>query len=397
MHFLKTINNCNQITIFTKLKTILESVMIIKKTCFCLILFLLISKGNAQTKAYVIHTVAFYNFENLFDTINDPITNDEEWTPTGDQHWNTKKYHQKLENLARVLSEIGTSENPNSPTFIGGVEIENQGVLEDLIKEPKLIDKDYGIIHFDSPDKRGIDVALLYQKKQFQPTSYINVPLYVYKGAQPVKENSKTDSSENLETEDVIQVSTKNHRIYTRDQLLVTGFLNGEELHIIVNHWPSRAGGEKKSSPYREAAGALNRKIIDSLQHINPSAKVITMGDLNDSPFNNSVKKALGAKGKIQEVNQLGIYNPFEEMANKGLGTIAFRDSWDIFDQVMVSESLLQKDYKTYQYWKAGIYNKPFLIQKSGKYKGYPLRHSLTEIGFSDHFPVYIYLIKEKK
>ncbi|WP_348824074.1 endonuclease/exonuclease/phosphatase family protein [Flavobacterium aestuarii] len=367
-----------------------------RKIYFYLILLLII-KGNAQTKSFVIHTVAFYNFENFYDTINDPSINDEDWTPKGNQHWNTKKYRQKLENLARVLSEIGTSENPNSPTFIGGAEIENQGVLEDLIKQPTLIDKDYGIVHFDSPDKRGIDVALLYQKKQFQPTSFSNIPLYVYREAQPLKEEAKTEASENIETEDIIQINTNNHRVYTRDQLLVTGFLNGEEIHIIVNHWPSRAGGEKKSSPYREMAGALNRKIIDSLQHINPNAKIITMGDLNDSPFNKSVKKALGAKGKIQDVDGFGIYNPFEEMANKGLGTIAFRDAWDIFDQVMVSGSLLQKDYNTYQYWKAGIYNKPFLIQKSGKYKGYPLRHSLTEIGFSDHFPVYVYLIREKK
>lgn len=357
----------------------------------------MIAKSNAQSKTFVIHTVAFYNFENLFDTINDPITHDEEWTPTGTQHWNSKKYRQKLENLTRVLSEIGSAENSNGPTFIGGVEIENRSVLEDLIKQPKLIDKDYGIAHFDSPDKRGIDVALLYQKKHFQPTSFSNIPLYVYKKAQPVLEESKADATENLETEDVIEVSTKNYRVYTRDQLLVTGFLNGEEIHILVNHWPSRSGGEKKSSPFREAAGALNRKIMDSLQRINPNAKIITMGDLNDGPFNNSIKKALGAKGKIKNVQALGIYNPFEEMANKGLGTIAYRDAWDVFDQVMVSESLLQKDYKTFQYWKAGIYNKPFLMQKSGKYKGYPLRHSFTEIGFSDHFPVYIYLIREKK
>lgn len=367
------------------------------KIFFCFILFLFISRSSAQTKAFAVHTVAFYNFENLFDTINDPVTNDEEWTPKGDQHWNSKKYRQKLENLARVLSEIGTAENPNSPTFIGGAEIENRSVLEDLVKQPKLIDKNYGIIHFDSPDKRGIDVALLYQKKQFQPTSYKNIPLYVYKKEQPKKEILKEEAVEDSEAEDLIQTSTKNHRIYTRDQLLVSGFLNGEEIHIIVNHWPSRAGGEKKSRPYREMAGALNRKIIDSLQRIHPNTKVITMGDLNDSPFNSSVKKALGAKGKIQEVKPFGIYNPFEEMAKKGLGTIAFRDAWDIFDQVMVSQSLLQKDYNSFQYWKAGIYNKPFLIQKSGKYKGYPLRHSLNEVGFSDHFPVYIYLIREKK
>lgn len=371
--------------------------MTFKSFCLYLILFFILSKSSAQSKVFTIHTVAFYNFENCFDTINDPITNDEEWTPTGKQHWNSKKYYQKLENLARVLSEIGTGENPNSPTFIGGAEIENRGVLEDLIKQPKLIDKNYGIVHFDSPDKRGIDVALLYQKKHFQPTSFNNIPLYVYKKEKAIKEVDKIDTPDNLQTEDIIEVSTKNHRIYTRDQLLVTGFLDGEEIHIIVNHWPSRSGGEKKSSPYREAAGALNRKIIDSLQGINPNAKIITMGDLNDSPFNNSVKKALGAKGKIQEVSSLGIYNPFEEMANKGFGTIAYRDAWDIFDQILFTQSLLQKDYSKFQYWKAGIYNKPFLIQKSGNYKGYPLRHSLTEIGFSDHFPVYIYLIKEKK
>jgi predicted extracellular nuclease len=197
-------------------------------------------------------------------------------------------------------------------------------------------------------------------------------------------------------TDDMLQTNANNHRVFTRDQLLVTGFLDSEEIHIIVNHWPSRSGGEKKSSPFREAAATLNRKIIDSLQHINPKAKIIILGDLNDGPYNKSVKVALGAKAKKSEVTPLGIYNPFEEMAKNGLGSIAHRDAWDIFDQIMVSQTLLQTNYTTYQYWKAGIYNKPFLIQQSGQYKGYPLRHSNTEIGFSDHFPVYIYLIKEK-
>lgn len=359
-----------------------------------LILFFFQATLIAQQKNYVIHTVAFYNFENLFDTINDPVTNDEEWTPAGLQRWTSKKYHQKLENLARILSEIGSSENPDSPTFIGGSEIENRGVLEDLIKQPKLINKDYGIIHFDSPDKRGIDVALLYQKKQFQPTSFSNIPLYVYRDDTKSKEVTKMEFDE--KTDDILQISIQNHRIYTRDQLLVTGFLDGEEINIIVNHWPSRSGGEKKTSPYREAAGVLNRKIIDSLQRINPNAKVITLGDLNDGPYNRSVKIALGAKAKKADVRPLGLFNPFEEMAKKGMGTIAFRDAWDIFDQIMVSESLLKLDKASFSYWKAGIYNKPFLIQTSGQYKGYPLRHSPTEIGFSDHFPVYIYLIKEK-
>ena len=151
-----------------------------------LLLLLVFLRPNcfAQQKNYRIHTVAFYNFENLFDTINDPATNDDEWTPKGAQHWTSKKYHQKLENLSKVLLEIGSAENTNSPTFIGCSEIENRGVLEDLIKQPKLIPKDYGIIHFDSPDKRGIDVALLYQRRlvlfnRAQLAAYVLVLLLV--------------------------------------------------------------------------------------------------------------------------------------------------------------------------------------------------------------------------
>jgi len=350
---------------------------------------------KAQSKKYSIHTIAFYNFENLFDINNDSNTNDKEWTPNGAQNWTKEKYEQKLKNLSRVISEIGTPENSNAPTIIGGSEIENRTVLEDLIKEPKLIPFDYGIIHFDSPDKRGIDVALLYQKKYFRPTSFSNIPLLIYKNQSVPKEQNKENTDDELEIK--TEKATGRNRVFTRDQLLVTGFLEGEEISIIVNHWPSRSGGEKASSQFREAAGRLNRKIIDSLQRINPAAKVITMGDLNDGPFNKSIKIALGAKAPKKAVPEFGIYNPFEEMANKGMGTIAFRDSWDIFDQIMITETLIKPDFSTFMFWKANIFNKPYLVEQSGQYKGYPLRHSLTQVGFSDHFPVYIYLIKETK
>lgn len=367
--------------------------MKIKNLIALFVVLFAINLGNAQAKKYIIHTVAFYNFENLFDTINGPNM-DEEWLPNGVQNWTGKKYKQKLENLSRVLSEIGTGENHNSPTFIGGAEIENRGVLEDLIKQPKLINSDYGIIHYDSPDKRGIDVALLYQKKHFKPTSYVNIPLMIYK-----KQEAKIKKKEEEEaTDDKVEVDNSSERVYTRDQLLVTGFLDGEEVNIIVNHWPSRSGGEKKSSPFREAAGALNRKIIDSLVKINPNAKIITMGDLNDGSYNNSVKVQIGAKLKKTELKAAGdIYNPFEQMAKDGNASLFYRDAGDIFDQIMVSEPLTRNDYSSFRYWKAGIWNKPYMIQKTGQYKGYPLRHSMTEIGFSDHFPVYIYLIKEIK
>jgi hypothetical protein len=356
---------------------------------FLIFFFSITSFG--QAKKYVIHTAAFYNFENLFDTIDDIYTNDNEWTPNGTQNWTTEKYNQKLQNLSKVISEIGKPENPNAPVLIGGSEIENRGVLEDLVKQPGLLSFDYGIIHFDSPDKRGIDVALLYQKKFFKPTTFSNIPLYILKNKNVEKEEEKNEDLQNEET----TIKKENNRVFTRDQLLITGFLEGEEVSIIVNHWPSRSGGEKATSEYREAAGKLNRKIIDSLQQINPNAKVITMGDLNDGPYNKSIKVALGAKAKKSEVLEFGTYNPFEEMAKRGMGTTAFRDSWDIFDQIIITESFIKPDFSSFKFWKAGIFNKPYLIQNSGKYKGYPLRHSTNEVGFSDHFPVYIYLIKE--
>lgn len=338
------------------------------------VVLLLVNTAFAQEKKFKVQTVAFYNVENLFDTINNADVNDEEYTPTGTNRWTLEKYKKKLANLSRTIAEIGTGDQQkDAPAVIGVAEVENRGVLEDLIKQPLLISKDYGIVHFDSPDRRGIDVGFLYQKKHFKPTSYINVPLIIY------------------------DQSDKTKRIYTRDQLVVTGIFDGEEMSFIVNHWPSRSGGEKKSSPNREAAGRLNRKIIDSLYTINPNAKIITMGDLNDGPYNKSIKVEIQAKAKKEEVKERGMYNPMEEMANKGIGTLAYRDAWDLFDQMILSEPFIRKDYTSYRFWKAGVYNKPFLTQTTGQYKGYPLRNSNGEVGFSDHFPVYVYLIKEVK
>ncbi|MCF8321693.1 MAG: endonuclease/exonuclease/phosphatase family protein [Flavobacterium sp.] len=367
------------------------------KNSFIILFFLWgILEFHGQSGKFMMHTVAFYNFENLFDTINN-ANNDDDWTPKGNERWTSKKYNQKLKNLSRVLVQIGTNDqHKQAPTFIGGSEIENRGVLEDLVKQPQLVSSDYGVIHYDSPDKRGIDVALLYQKKYFKPTSFINIPLLIYRNKEA--DYKKKSIEETDDENDIDKNETDNlKRVYTRDVLLVTGFLEGEEINILVNHWPSRAGGERKSSPFREAAGKLNKKIMDSIYKMNPKAKIILMGDLNDGTRNQSIKMGIGAKSKKSDVRQFGIYNPFEQMEKEGNATLYYRDSGHIFDQIMVSESLIQKDYSRFQYWKAGIFNKSFLIQKTGQYKGYPIRHSANEIGFSDHFPVYIYLIKEIK
>ena len=347
----------------------------ISRSVFTLVILLTTSIVIAQgKKEYKIHAVAFYNLENFFDTEDDPITFDDDRTPKGKDHWTQEVYADKVKNMARVISEIGMDFTKNSPTVIGVAEVENRKVLEDLANENSLKAKDYGIVHFDSPDRRGIDVALLYQKKLFKVKSSKKHTLLLYD-------------------------QDTNTRIYTRDQLLVSGYLDGNLIHIIVNHWPSRRGGEARSRYKREKAATLNKKIIDSLFAINPYAKIITMGDLNDNPNNTSVKKILDAKSSKKEVVIKGLYNPMARLAKKGMGSLAWQDRWSLFDQIIVSKSLLDKEYSSYRYYKAGIYNAAYLITPNGTYKGYPFRSfsngSYTE-GYSDHFPVYITLIKQK-
>lgn len=351
-----------------------------------IIIFLLLLFCNnslpAQEKQYKAYTIAFYNVENLFDTINDPGKGDDDFLPRGANAWTGEKYRQKLVNIAKVLTGIGSGQNTETPAVIGLCEIENRRVLEDLIRQPELLGKEYGIIHFDSPDSRGTDVALLYSKKHFRPSSYKNIPLIIRDTlAKQEKPKGKKKAAPT--------------GLFTRDQLLVTGHLDGEEVHFIVNHWPSRYGGEKKSRPNRLAAAALNKLIVDSLYRKNPQAKIITMGDFNDGPEDESIAVSLGAKGYKNKVAPGGLFNPMFEIGRKGTGSVAYKDGWDVFDQVIVSEPLLGKDYSSLRYWKAGIYNPDYLVSQSGKYKGYPLRNANGEAGYSDHFPVYIYLVKE--
>ncbi len=319
---------------------------------------------------YKVRTIAFYNAENLFDTINDPKTWDDDRTPEGKDGWTGERYMKKLHHLAKALSEIGAEVTGTSPDIIGLCEVENYQVLEDLTTLTNLAKMDYGIVHVDSPDERGIDVALLYKRAVFIPEHFKNYPLYLY--------------------------DEEGSRDYTRDQLLVSGWLDGEEMHFIVNHWPSRSGGEERSRPKREAAAGLNKKIIETIRAVNPQAKIISMGDLNDDPHNSSLKKVLRVEGKKDAVGETGLYNPMEEMAKKGYGTLAHSDSWNLFDQLFFTAPFL-KDTTGYRYWKAGIFNPRYLVTNSGTFKGYPFRTYSGPIytgGYSDHFPVYIFLVK---
>ena len=326
-------------------------------------------------KQYFINTIAFYNLENLFDTEDDPITFDDDRTPNGKDHWTEEVYLAKLNNMAKVLSEIGSDQTDAPPVIIGICEIENRKVLEDLINQEILLPHDYGIIHFDSPDRRGIDVAFLYRKQLFTPTYYKAYELIIY------DDHDKTK------------------RIFTRDQLLVTGMLDGEKIHFIVNHWPSRSGGETRSRSKRIKAAKLNRNIIDSIFSEEPYAKIISMGDLNDDPTNSSIKNYLKTKRNNEDVKMKELFNPMENMYLRGIGSLAWRDSWNLFDQMIVSSELLKKQYSSYRFYKAGVYNKTYLSNRYGRYKRYPFRSFTNEGptgGYSDHFPVYIYLIKER-
>jgi hypothetical protein len=313
--------------------------------------------------------VSFYNLENLYDTINDPLINDEDFLPDGAYAYTTKIYKEKLHKLASVLSKLGKDENPEGFAVCGLAEIENEGVLIDLAKQPELIDRNLKIVQFNSPDARGIDVALYYNPKLFKLL-----------GAQAIPLDLPNDGS---------------GKEKTRDILWVTGRLKGEVVHIFVNHWPSRRGGEAATAPKRNLAAKTGKRIMDSLVKADPSTKFITMGDLNDDPNNESITKYYNAKSKIKDVKPGAMYNPFTSFYNQGIGTMAYQDAWGLFDQILVSHTFVDKKTSGLKFKEAVVYNRSFLIEKFGQYKGYPKRSfvgSLWNEGYSDHFPTLIVL-----
>lgn len=339
-----------------------------KKIITGLCLLLLLSTTIIAQQKKGIYAVAFYNLENLFDTQKDTAILDDEFTPTGANQWTEAKYKKKLANMASVISKLGREHCPAGIAAIGVSEIENRRVLEDLIKTGDLANMELDIVHYDSPDRRGIDVALLFNPKLFQVTSSQVYPF----------------------------VLANDTAFKTRDILLASGTLSGDPFHIIVNHWPSRRG--EKSSELRKYAASINKHISDSIYNDNPQAKIVIMGDMNDDPTNKSCQKALNAKKKKENVEAGGLFNTMWAFYDKGIGTLAYKGQWNLFDQIIISQSLLNKDYSSLTYWKAEIYNRSYLIQTEGRYKGYPLRTFSNNTfinGYSDHLPVLIYLVKD--
>lgn len=328
---------------------------------------MLVSTASAQNSSRKVQVagIAFYNWENLFDTIpNNPEGRDLEFTPGGPRQWDSRKYKEKIHNLAFAISKFATKTTPYGPALIGVSEIENRSVMEDVVKQPELKPWNLKVVHHDSPDARGVDVGLLYNPRYFKLENVTNHRLT----AVPFR---------------------------TRDQMCVVGSLLGQRIAVIVNHWPSRLGGQERSEPNRVAAAELCRHIADSLWAVDPAMGVIIMGDLNDDPMDKSCAVVLGAKKDAKGLEAHGFFNPWWKKLDDGIGTLAYKSSWNLFDQIIVSGNLVDGPDTRWQFFEAKVLNFDFLKDTEGNRVGYPKRtYSAGSYlgGYSDHFPTEVFL-----
>ncbi|WP_298474801.1 endonuclease [uncultured Maribacter sp.] len=314
-----------------------------------------------QKKEPQLYTVAFYNLENLFDTVDDEKTLDDDFTPTGYKKWTKKRYHKKLFKLAKVISKIGYESANTPPVLVGIAEVENEEVIKDLLYTEPLRDIDYGYVHYDSPDERGIDTGLLYLKSNFEVIHSEPVTLLIH--------------------------NLKGVRDTTRDILYVKGILNGEVVHLFVNHWPSRRDGSSETDYKRVEAAKTVRKVMTEIEEAEVDPNYIIMGDFNDNPSSESIQTL------IKDTN---LYNPMEKLHTPShKGSTNYKKSWSLFDQIMVSHNFFNYEKGTHSFAHANIFDDTFLTEFKGKYKGSPYRTyagSKYLGGYSDHFPVYIQL-----
>lgn len=303
------------------------------------------------------NTVGFYNIENLFDTVDDPTINDEDFLPNGRNQWSDERYQQKLSNMASVIAAMNVD-------ILGLGEIENRKVLEDLVQHPALLAKRYQIIHFDMNDGRGIDVALIYKPSVFKPFKTVRIPI-----RDPEEPTFRT-----------------------RDILWVKGLFQKDTLHVAINHWPSRSGGKEDK---RLLAGAALRHTVDSVLSKNADAKMVMVGDFNDDPNNKSIKKILLAKN---DTEQDVLFNTSEATFKKGFGTLSYNGIWNLFDQIIISSNLLggRQHFVPESFT---IFALPTMLESKGKYIGTPKRTfrggEFDPEGFSDHLPVFITIVKQ--
>ncbi|MBA2611705.1 MAG: hypothetical protein H0U95_07035 [Bacteroidetes bacterium] len=324
-----------------------------------------------KDKKYFTSAIGFWNVENLYDTLNDVWKNDEEFTPSGKNVWNGSRYRTKIEHLADAISQMATDVTPDGLAIMGLCEIENKAVVKDLVNSPKLKKRNYQIVHIEGPDIRGVDPSFIYNPSYFKVIKSVSY-----------------------------HVTLADTGRKTRDILVVSGSFYGEPLTVLVNHWPSRRGGELLSRANRNAAATMARRIADSVTKADPTAKIVLLGDFNDDPINISIKKIINTCGDPKKCDGDQYYNPMEDLYSEGTGSIAWNDSWNLFDQVILNKNWLPKNYESWQYYAVRVFNKAFLKSDYGNNKGAPFTtyHIGTYTGgYSDHFPVFIVIAKEKK
>jgi len=325
---------------------------------------LLAQQKRNKTEVIQTLTVAFYNVENLFDTTDDPRFNDDEYLPQGSKAWTNERYEKKINDLAHVLYSI-TPETPIE--FIGLCEVENRDVLERLVQSPDLEPGHYDIVHKDGPDERGIDVAFLYNREIFEVESY-----------RTLKVNFPRDT------------------ITTRDILYVKGNAKPDEtFHFFVNHWKSRSGGLQATENKRIFSAVILRKMVDSIISFDPGSHIVIMGDFNDEPTNISIHHFLQANNKRKNTGSRDLYNLYYDLHNlQDAGTYHFQGSWNMLDQIIVSQSLLNNTGYSTTYDGGKIYKEDFLLYDNPKANArIPDKTYGGDTyfgGISDHLPIFV-------
>ncbi len=333
----------------------------------------------AQAQRGRSYVIGFYNLENLFDTYHDEGKNDQEYLPDGANQWTEAKYARKLTNMATVIRAM-RDDNKVWHAILGVSEIENRHVLEDLVIQPEIAEADYQIVHYDGPDRRGVDVALLYRPDVFQVLESRSIP-YTF------------DSTIRFDMSPEEQADFR-----TRDILMVRGMLGGEMFAFFVAHLPSRLGG--KGQDLRARGGEIMYQESMRLMAQHPGIKIVAMGDMNDNPTDESMAVYMHGKERIEDVGPADFFSPFLSMLKAGYGSLAYQGEWNIYDILVVNANLVDAPRGSLRIipivknkYYGRIFHKPFMTQQEGPYKGTPFRtySSGTFVGgYSDHYPTYI-------
>ena len=355
-----------------------------KRSFIVAALLILMSLSASAQKTQQNYVIGFYNLENLFDIYDDPVKNDNEFLPEGKNKWTQAKYEKKLHNMAKVIRAMADN-NKRWHTILGISEIENRLVIEDLVSQPEIADANYEIVHYDSPDRRGVDVALLYKPDQFT---------YLDSESIPFDFNSDIDFSD-----------TDTSYFKTRDILMVHGLIAGEHFAFYVAHLPSRVGG--KGGNLRGRGGEIIYNHAMMMEEKYPGIKIVAMGDMNDNPTDDSMAKYLHGQERLENVTPGEFFSPYVSMLKAGYGSLCYQGVWSIYDLELVNYNLahapngglkIQPVTKNHgkEYYGV-VFKRPWMTTQKGQYKGYPFRtfsNGAFVGGYSDHYPTYIVIGK---